>query len=407
MRVIHYLPSFRLELGGIVRAVVDMATLLAARGVEVTVMTHDETDRPAAWTNDDPATPQTINLGPLISRVRRLSAAQKRAARDHIRAHDVLHIHACWNPANNQLARLAKAAGVPYVQSVHGMLDDWSMAQSTFKKRVFLATGGARTLRGAAAVHCTAEAELDQARKWFSPTPGVVCPLVFDLRPFRELPGPELARSAFADHLTDDEPLVLFLARIHYKKGVDVFIRSIGELHRRGVACRAIVAGTAEMPGYMDEMRALARTEGVADRTGFVGHVSGPTKRSLYQLADVFSGPTSQENFGFVFPEALACGTPVITTRGVDIHPELTASGGAIIAERTPEAFADATADLLADEPRRLAMGASGRRWAFDRFDRDSVAAEYADLYARVSGLPADRPAPSGKDDQLPGEHAP
>ena len=51
--------------------------------------------------------------------------------------------------------------------SVHGMLDDWSMAQRRLKKRLFLALAGNRLLRGAAAVHCTAQAELEQARRWF------------------------------------------------------------------------------------------------------------------------------------------------------------------------------------------------------------------------------------------------
>ena len=109
-------------------------------------------------------------------------------------------------------------------------------------------------------------------------------------------------------------------------------------------------------------------------------------KTSLYELADVFSGPTSQENFGFVFPEALACGTPVITTAGVDIHPELTASGGAVITERTAAAFADATQELLEDPGRRATMGEAGRAWVFKDLDPQAVAARYERLYDAARG---------------------
>lgn len=384
MKVLHYLPAIRLELGGVVRAVLDMTTLLASRGIEVTVITHDQTDLPQAWKDGGGGVPRVVDLGPVKSKLRRLGATQLEDVRKQIRSHDVVHIHACWNWANNQIARLADTEATPYVQSIHGMLDDWSMAQSTPKKKLFLKLGGRRTLRGARAVHCTAQAELDQAQKWFAPARGVVCPLVFDLDPYHELPGPDLAREAFAEHLEEGVPVVLFLARVHYKKGVDVFIRSIAELKRRGIACRALIAGTAETPGYMDEMRALAASEGVGDITGFLGMVSGATKLSLYQLADVFSGPTSQENFGFVFPESLACATPVITTKGVDIHPELTSSGGAIISDRTPSAFADATSELLADPARARAMGQRGRAWVFEHLEPQAVASRYEELYRSV-----------------------
>ena len=387
MKILHYLPAVRLTLGGIVRAVIDQSTLLAARGHRVTLMTHDDVDIPDAWADGVDHVPIVARLGSPERSARLLSGGQRDKARALIREADVLHLHGCWNPGNNQLARDADAAGVPYVQSVHGMLDDWSMTQSVLKKRLFLALGGKRTLVRARRVHCTAEAELAQARRWFSPGEGVVCPLVFDLSPYRELPGPGLAREAIAEHLGNSgEPVVLFLARIHRKKGVDVFIRAAAELARRGVAFRAVIAGTSEHEGYMDEMRRLARTEGLADRVAFVGHVSGDLKTSLFELAAVFAGPTSQENFGFVFPEALACGTPVVTTRGVDIHSELEASGGAVIADRTPGAFADAIAGLLADPERSGRMGASGRAWVFEHLDPDAVAARYESLYTEAVG---------------------
>lgn len=165
---------------------------------------------------------------------------------------------------------------------------------------------------------------------------------------------------------------------------MDVLIRAVADLAHAGRSLRCIVAGTGDN-AYLERMRALAASLGVADRVRFVGMVTGDLKLSLYQLADVFALPTSQENFGFVLPESLACGTPVVTTEGVDIWPELVDGGGAVVAERTPAAFARETAALLDDPARRERMGRQGREWVMRYLDGESVAEKYEDLYRRAA----------------------
>lgn len=406
MHIAHYIQSIDLTQGGVVRAVLDMATLLAkgrpgAPGHRVTVFTQDARDTPDGWTvrgqtDPRPGSPEAVPLGP-GGPLLRLRADQARTIKDALADIDVLHIHACWNPANIQLASLARSTSTPYVQSVHGMLDDWSMAQSTLKKKIFLAAGGRKTLRGAALVHCTADAEKAQATKWFAPAEGVTVPLVVDLSDYAELPGPDLAARALAeplDRLTPaDAPLVLFLSRIHYKKGPDVFIDVIAELRDRGLPCRGLIVGPGE-DAYVATLREQIRARGLerspAGSVEIAGPVGGATKVSLYQLADLFLLPTSQENFGFVFPEALASGTPVVTTQGVDTHAELEASGGArIAASRDPSELADLAEPILRDRALASAMGDAGRRWVFDRLDPDQVASLFETTYARAAAGPA------------------
>ena len=390
MRIAHVTDAIDLSRGGVVRAVIDLAELMAARGHEVAVLAFDTADAPEQW--GAPGSPAAIELGPPAA-LGRFTADQRAAVEQRIASCDVLHLHALWHPFLHRAARTARGHGKPYVLSVHGMLDDWSMAQRSLKKRLFLALGARETLRRAHRVHCTARAELEQARGWFAPAEGVVIPLLFDLSPYRDLPGPELARERFADQI-DERPAVLFLSRLHYKKGPDVFIRAIAELKSRGVSCQGLIAGSGESR-YVDEMKNLTSSLGVGDDVRFLGMVSGELKTSLYQLADVFALPTSQENFGFVFPEALACQTPVVTTRGVDTHPELEATGGAIIAEPTPDAFADAISRLLSDPDTLTDMGERGRMRVFEWLDPDTLAREYEDMYAKAAGSDAPSAAPA------------
>ena len=359
--------------------VLDLCATLAERGHRVTLLTSDSADVPPGWLAAGTGTPKVITLegpgrfAPLLPR-----AATKRAA-EALAACDVLHLHGAWEPANLQFARLARRIKLPYVVTVHGMLDDWSMAQRPLKKKAFLALAGRRFFERAAAVQCTAKAELDQAAKHLGAARHVVIPCLVDLAPFHTLPGPSLAHAAFPDSRTD-RPKVLFLSRLHPKKGIEVLINAAAVLRQRAMPVRVLVAGSGEA-AYEAQLHELVRRQGLQDDVKFLGLVKGVEKVSLYQAADIFALPTSQENFGLVLPEAMACRTPVITTRGVDIWQEIQAAGATIV-DANATAFADAIDGILRDTMRRNEIGEHGRRWVFDTLGPNTLLPRYEALYA-------------------------
>jgi glycosyltransferase involved in cell wall biosynthesis len=234
-------------------------------------------------------------------------------------------------------------------------------------------------LEKAAFVHCTAQAELDQAKKWFPRGNGRIIPYVVDLAPFRDLPGVELARRT-VPHADTDDPIVLFLSRVHEKKRPEVVIDAAAILRDEGVACRTLIAGTGD-EAYIASLKERIARLNLGDRVFFTGLVVGVEKISLYQRAAVFVLPTSQENFGLVYTEALACRTPVVATKGTDIWRELESSGGAIIAPGEPGPTADAIRQLLADPARRAAMGERGRTWVFASLDGEHVISQFEAMY--------------------------
>ena len=144
-----------------------------------------------------------------------------------------------------------------------------------------------------------------------------------------------------------------------------------------------LIAGTGDEP-YEAQLRELVKERSLAEHVAFVGFVTGKEKVSLYQAAQLFVLPTHQENWGFVLIESLACGTPLITTKGVDIWPELQSSGGAVIADASADAIADAVAQLLADDPRRQSMGVKGRDWVLQNLTVDRVLDRYEQLYGEI-----------------------
>jgi glycosyltransferase involved in cell wall biosynthesis len=398
MKIMHYFDRVRLEEGGTIRAAIDMSTAMARLGHRVTMLTYDDADAPPEWKTADPdASPRVVRVDPPARPGRFFSSPQVRALEGIVAGADVVHLHGMWVPSNPQVAAACRRArgsgGVPYIVSIHGMLDDWAMRQRRVKKRLFLALQGNAMLRHAATLHATARGERDQSARWAPRARWCVIPCIVDLGPFRALPGPGEAREKFG--LVEDGPAsVLFLSRLHYKKCPDILLRASALLRARGVAHRLLLAGAGE-PEYVESLKRLAVELGVADTSAFLGMVSGSLKLSLYQGADVFALPTSQENFGLVFAESLACRTPVVATRGTDIWRELEAGGGAVIADRTPGAFADALAGLLADRARRLEMGEAGRRWVFGALDEGCVGAEFEKMYREAAGSANPAPAPA------------
>lgn len=383
MRILHYLEYLDTTYGGPVRATLDLTGALAARGHQVLYITRDDRDAPVEIRGKlQEAAPGKVTIVRLPAGggvLGRFSPQQFAVVREALKACDVAHVHGVWKTDLLQLTDAARQLKKPYFVSLRGMLDDWSMEQKKLRKKVFLTLGGRSQLENAAAVHCTAQAEFDQARKWFPRGKGVVIPNLLDLNPYRNAPGPHLAREKFPC-LNSDRPRVLFLSRIHYKKGVEILIKAAANLKRRSVDATFVIAGTGDAD-YIAKLQAMTAELGVEDRVEFVGHVGGALKVSLYQACDLFAIPTSQENFGFVFPEALACGLPVITTKGVDIWPELLESGASSIVEGTDVAFANEIAKLIEHTDLRAEMSAKGRPFVMRAFDEKYLAECYERMY--------------------------
>ena len=381
MRIVHYMQNIDFTRGGPPRAVVDQVATMFARGHAAALMTTDVTDVPAAWLD-----PANADHTPTVEHLPAVRGSFGRFGRDAldrlagtISDYDVVHVHGVWEPANLQVASICRDAGVPYVISLRGMLDDWSMDQSALRKRIYLSIGGRRYLESAAAVHCTADAELEQSRKWFPRGRGVVVPNLIDLEPYAEIPDPGPAVERWPV-LGEGGFNVLFLSRIQVKKGIEHLIEAAGLLRERGTDINVFVAGSGD-DEYVEAMQGRVRSAKLDDRFFWTGHVGGDLKNSLYSACDVFALPTSQENFGFVFFESLASATPVITTDLVDTRFEIERSGGGVIVTQTGDAFADAIESFRTGDRDSVAMGAAGRTWTLANLDTSTVAGAFEAVY--------------------------
>ena len=388
----QFLHELRLSAGGgVVRAVLDLSVAISRLGHRVTLLTLDPLDAPADWprvrstgelaimpigTTPAVFVPDGSNPG------RRFRGRKvRRQVNSLVAGADVLHVHGLWEWCNVQAMAVARRAGVPVAVTAHGMLDDWSMDQGGFKKRLFLRLVLRRALASNVHLHFTAEAERQQASQWIGDAPSSVIPYVLDVAPFLECEPPATRDCTVVPH-------VLLLSRLHPKKGVERLIDAAGVITRQGLAVRWTIAGPTD-EAYLASLRRRVDDRGLSDCVAFPGMVSGQAKIDLYRSADLFVLPTSQENFGLVLIEAMASGVPVITTRGVDIWRELQAAGAVIVDPDDGAGLAEAVSRLLQNSDERERRGREGRQWVETTFGGDTVARRFETLYLGLSAARA------------------
>ncbi len=382
MKIVHSIKNLNFSSGGPVRAIIDLSTKLAENGHDITILTCEDNDAPSEWRSNPQSNPRTVVLGNLAMGGLKANAEQKKLIDDTVAQAEIVHAHGIWTPLAKRVTDASRKAGVPYVISLRGMLDDWCMEQRRLKKLIYLKLGGSRMLNGAHAIHSTAEGELAQSKKWFPHAPGIVIPNLLNLAPFETMPGKEIAHDKFP-MFDQGDPVLLYLSRLHYKKGIEHLISAVDLLRKQGHPHRLLIAGDGDK-AYEADLKAQAQRLGLDEYVAFLGLVVGDEKISLYQAADLFVLPTSQENFGFVLYESLAAGTTLVTTKGVDTWPELQDKAQATICDQDAQVLAETIQGLTSNPDKLEKQGVAGRQWIFDQMHPDLIVKQFENMYSEL-----------------------
>lgn len=264
----------------------------------------------------------------------------------------------------------------PYLITPRGMLDPWALRYARWKKRIAVVWFQRAHLSNACCLRATATLEARHIRDLGLRQPIAVVPNGVDVPP--RAPGaPGAPRPG-------DRHRLLFLSRLHPKKGLPLLLRAWSRLAPRFPQWELVIAGPDEV-GHEADMQRLAR-ELDLPRVSWVGPVQGEDKSRLYASADLFVLPTHAENFGLVVAEALAHGVPVVTTRNApwDGLKEHACGWWIDLDERT---LLDALSEAIAASPdERAAMGARGRAWMRRDFAWTAVAERLFEVYQWVAG---------------------
>jgi glycosyltransferase involved in cell wall biosynthesis len=234
-----------------------------------------------------------------------------------------------------------RTCNTPYFVFTHGMLDPWfrrTYPFKHFKKWLLWPWAVYPVLRDASSLLFTCEREKILARHsfWLYDC----FETVIDYGTEGVPPAMENSYSKFLSNHPDlsHKQLILFLGRVHPKKGADLLVRAVHALQAEGIWNSAqvclVMAGPADSI-YAKELIKLADEIGVSDSFYWTGMISGQEKWGAFQAADAFILPSHQENFGIAVAEALSCGTPVLISSSVNIAPEIAADGAGFVESDT------------------------------------------------------------------------
>jgi glycosyltransferase involved in cell wall biosynthesis len=304
-----------------------------------------------------------------ILRGLRSSHGLSKALRDAALSADVIHNHGLWLIPNVSAGAAAASRRTPLVMSPRGMLAPAALAFSRGRKRAFWALLQGPAVRGAACIHATSEQEYEEIRSFGLTNPVAIIPNGIDLP---ELPTQWTTGPA-------PERIVLSLGRIHPKKGLARLVHAWSKVDAGCPGWRLKIVGSPEA-GHDNELRALAMALGLT-RVSIEGPVYGEAKTAAYREADLFVLPTLNENFGLTVAEALAAGTPAISTKGAP-WSGLESEGCGWWVDHGVEPLAAALARAMVLPPEALkAMGDNGREWMMRDFSWDRIAQDMLDVY--------------------------
>jgi glycosyltransferase involved in cell wall biosynthesis len=294
--------------------------------------------------------------------------------RKNVQSYDVVHIHAMFSTLSSACAAIARRVHVPYILRPLGTLSPYTFAnRKRLLKLAYFRFIDKSLLQKAFAVHYTAEQEAEKAGRLHLKAQSVVIPIPISNSP-----------QASSDVFNSAD--VLFLSRLHPKKGLDLLIPAFAAVAKVFPKSTLVVAGSGD-PEFEHHVHSLVAANELTSRVRFEGFVEGTEKARLFSRSALFVLPSYEENFGVAIVEALAVGLPVVITKGVDIWRDVLRYGSGVVTDFQQHALEQALMDLLGNPWRRTQMGEQGQRQVKELYSPETVGRQLVALYTKATAV--------------------
>jgi glycosyltransferase involved in cell wall biosynthesis len=322
-----------------------------------------------------------LNMLETLSVLSRAGAAKMNA---HVRQADIVHVHTLWSPLNVSARSACLRHDRPYVLMPHGMLDPYSLSVKALKKSIYLQLFERHNIAGAQRIIYTTLVEQRLAAlAGLRLPPGELVPLGAS--------ASSASRDDLRAHFLARFPQIggkrtlLFLGRIHPKKGLDRILNCLQSLKQSIPNVLLVVAGDGEAH-YVRRVRRLVSALALDDQVLFAGRLDGELKWASFAAAELFLLPSRQENFAITVVEAMQMAVPVIITDKVNTWPFVKeARAGLVLDECDINALLPhAVEELLKDDTTRSEMGARGSRYARERLTWQASAQKLLACYNQI-----------------------
>jgi len=276
---------------------------------------------------------------------------------------------------------MARRKGIPYIVSAHGMLEPWALTNKRMKKTIYAAVTERSTLACASCLRALTRDEADDYRKFGLSNPIVIVPNGVEVQQYPA----DIFLNRFP-HL-QGRRLILYLGRIHYKKGPDILMRAWQLIEQQFPESQLVIAGP-DSEGTEAAIKQLAIRLNLYGRITFTGHLSGDLKWSALTASSLFVLPSHSEGFSVAILEALGCARPVVISPQCHF-PEIVEQRCGWLVEPVCEPLAAVLANALQAPPTVVEeMGARGQALVQERYRWDAIGYQMAEVYRWVLGGP-------------------
>ena len=270
---------------------------------------------------------------------------------------DSIQIHGIWQYISFAVRTASRKLGCPYVVNTHGMLDPWAVRNSYWKKWIAGRLYERKHLAEAACLRALCQSEADAIRTFGLRNAICIVPNAIDL------PCPGDAPSAAPSPFPRDRRILLYLGRIHPKKGLVLLLDAWADVQKTlrpdADPWFLAIAGW-EQGSHEQQLRQQAAELGIAPSVAFLGPQFEERKAACYRHCDAFVLPSFSEGLPMVVLEAWAYGKPVLMTRECNL-PQGFSHRAAIRIETDAVSIAAGIRQLIAATPaEREAIGQRG-----------------------------------------------
>lgn len=370
MQVLSHLDP---KYGGISTVVPSLAESLMGQGVQSSIeafCAEGEEFLPASLHSED------VHYWP-IQRLRWIKSAALRAGfHQETSGHDGLHVHGLWDVTSVAASRAARQLSKPYVLSSHGMLEPWALNHGRLKKRLYTLAIERDVVRNATRLHALTDAEALQYREYAGKAmPTVVIPNGVAIPAVR---SPELFLTRHPE--LRGRRCVLFLARLHRKKGVDLLVEAWKAVSARVPEAMLVLAGP-DSDNMAASLQESAAAHGIQHSILFAGMLDAEAKWSSLASSECFVLPSHSEGLSMSVLEAMGAGVPVVVTPQCNM-PWVPGIGAGWLTEPNAGAVAETLIAVLTRSVQQNAQtGEIGSAFIHRHYSWSSVAERMAEVY--------------------------
>jgi glycosyltransferase involved in cell wall biosynthesis len=302
------------------------------------------------------------------------------ALNSFIEAADVVHVHGLWLPHSLATRMAAAKLKKPLVSSVHGMLETWELKNKRLKKSIYSLFVEKPSLARSHCFRALSDQEAADYRRFGLRSPIAVVPNGIGQL---ERVDPENFFRQFPE--LSGKTIVLFLGRVHYKKGILNLLNAWPSVLRNHPEAHLVVGGS-DYQGTVKRAEEVIKRFKMGSAVTFCGTLSGETKRAALSAARLFCLPSYSEGQSVAVLEALSIGLPVVITAACNVDGVLE-SGAGIVTSNEACKLAGALSDALSMRPTDWqTMSEAARRLARTRFGWHVIGETMHSVYAWMLG---------------------